>query len=68
MRAPALLIFLLPALIGQAPAVDPGGPAARDLRERLREIYLAEASGYTIYLVPTGAIVFGIKRLASSFA
>jgi hypothetical protein len=49
MRFQALAILLLPALLGQAPAVDSGDPAAKALRDRLREIYLAEASGYTIY-------------------
>jgi hypothetical protein len=47
-----LLIFILPALLGQAPASkeDPASQqAARSKRERLLEIYTNDAAGYTIY-------------------
>jgi len=50
MRHPSLLILLLlPALLGQAPAPVEGDPAARSRRDFLRELYLGDASGYTIY-------------------
>jgi hypothetical protein len=44
-----VLIFLMPALIGQAPAVDSGDVKGDLAATRLREIYVSEASGYTIY-------------------
>jgi hypothetical protein len=49
MRLRACLILLLPGLLGQAPATVEGDPAARVKRERLREIYLEDASSYQIY-------------------
>ena len=53
MRAPALLILLLPALLGQAPAPADGDPkadaASKAGRERLRRIYLDDAASYSIF-------------------
>jgi hypothetical protein len=49
MRSQALLILLLPALLGQAPASDDVDPKAKAKRERLREIYLDDAASYIIY-------------------
>ena len=54
MRPRLLLILLLPALLGQAPAADTDDPRRQGpQRDRLREIYLAEAAGYTIYRDPS---------------
>jgi hypothetical protein len=52
MRLQALWILLLPALLGQAPAVDgdpKADPAARARRDFLHALYLADAASYTIY-------------------
>lgn len=48
----AWLLLLLPALLGQAPAVPEGDPADRDAkarRERLLVLYASEAAEYAIY-------------------
>lgn len=52
MQSHVLLILLLPALLGQAPAADglKADPAAKARREHFREIYLADAASYSIYL------------------
>ena len=46
--ASILASILLPALLGQAPAFNPGGSDAGVLRDRLRAIQLADAAGYAI--------------------
>jgi hypothetical protein len=52
MASPALLILLLPALLGQAPIGDDprADQAAKARRESLRDLYLADAESYSIYL------------------
>ena len=55
MQAAAMLILLLPALLGQPPNAVEGGtidPAARLKRDRLREIYLDDAASYLIHRDP----------------
>ena len=43
-----LALILLPALLGQAPAVQPD-PAAKARRDRLLNLYRGEAAGYVVY-------------------